>query len=1359
MVLTSKAGGIILLLVVSLGGVVMLSLAEAVCGVEDLPGSGDGADEPLDGMEHLDARLIDDGIEQIACGRRGPRGKLRVFARDLYRGRAQSLYMHKCKKLKRSEQKLTVAEEDLDTVAGAFNRGKLRLGDQVRPGNPSTRLQTYDLDTVLLTAWRSLGKCGTARLGVEGGHRGHEMVTTVSSSLSHCQDECTLLSRQECEVSAAIPAFLREFDCTPCHVVFGTRLQEQLHRHARYPVLGDDGQWRCVRLDEFRTITGISKVLSRGVLDLFVCNHDMCWMGEDDIMHGSRHFGRPMFLQHGNSSCMHSAIEKMAPSYSMQGIKEMCEHVPFAFALKSPDAHSGNVRLAAKQSQELPENCGEFNAKCSIHQGHRIIEGAEKQSCGDIYSCCCACSHTGQQGKLQASFREATQNLQLIVGDPPARFFEHNKTVLMHTVLRREAFQSGSILPSDSFDISQHPIAIAILQNCNGDWTTDVPQVYTAGRDITKEEARELFISSLLAADVLLGNDSNLPSMDDWFSLSEHAAKVVLGLMCHSILKTVVDLALPTWHSMAPPVRRREGRSMEGAERYRVRMQKKCWRMKCFLASQTKKENVVLLVWLGVTVEHLMFRVDYMDERHKGAWDLPFADLNPFTAAREHLTRLVAQGKRPGSALVPVFAHFSDGTQEDDARLLDRVRTMGCDFGSQVWWRYLPLHELPFTLVDTVNPGLPAKVQVARMKESFQKPPCCVGVCMNKVRKVYGSWKVAYKDVRLRRGLKSVAYLLRLGNFRAERVLALIRKAFPGPMKHESVEAICSKGFLQMMLFEHLKLGRDDPRYVTRQQLLEDGVPLRCQPRQVQNPQCGNFVMWRNQQDLKRKQEIGKMSKAAHRAWLVALKTRWDGMSEEAKAVYLAEVRTANVARLAADTENDCRPNYSHDTAFETVISSTGSQRQPFTREYFELTAKQMLDCPPDSVVTFSKLESALRTTQADKLFQEDVGSIGPAETFHIDLPCCLAHPGICAAKDAGILATMHSSTKVLRRLLQSKPRGSIHRLWLADGTGQVLQSAYFLLSHFRGANPKLALLVVGSFCCDLHLLKLPIDTSGEFSWTMDISVVGNLWRAAVDLNCRMYFAELKRDLSVHFPCGDIIAVDKHAHNSFFGQCQVYPEVKTREKPNEERQLIDSGIERLRGKRRTHLKERLGVKMRIPGKSEESSCEGSSQDCDSSDLSSFEGSSEEELYREHKHEKKRPCKTATDTGGASVSGGSGAGGEHIVAYATFSTGGASGSGDGAGGAAPKRKVKRAECVAPPKSNQEVIDGRIFTRLNVKNEYSGLSLKCQVCLVSKNLNYVKSKMPKSEAVRRLLAWETVCGPDHIRMGGILLSDFA
>ena len=192
------------------------------------------------------------------------------------------------------------------------------------------------------------------------------MFTSVASGLSHCQDECTLLARQECGVSAAMPAFLREFDCTPTHVQFGTRLQEQLQRYARYPVLGDDGQWRCVRLDEFRTITGISKVLSRGVLDLFVCNHDMCWMGEDDIMHGSRHFGRPMFLQHGNSSCMHGAIEKMAPSYSMQGVKEMCEHVPFAFALKSPDAHSGNVRLAAKQSQELPENCGEFDAKCAF---------------------------------------------------------------------------------------------------------------------------------------------------------------------------------------------------------------------------------------------------------------------------------------------------------------------------------------------------------------------------------------------------------------------------------------------------------------------------------------------------------------------------------------------------------------------------------------------------------------------------------------------------------------------------------------------------------------------------------------------------------------------------------------------------------------------------------------------------------------------------------------------------------------------------------------------------------------------------------------------------------------------------------
>ena len=143
---------------------------------------------------------------------------------------------------------------------------------------------------------------------------------------------------------------------------------------------------------------------------------------------------------------------------------------------------------------------------------------------------------------------------------------------------------------------------------------------------------------------------------------------------------------------------------------------------------------------------------------------------------------------------------------------------------------------------------------------------------------------------------------------------------------------------------------------------------------------------------------------------------------------------------------------------------------------------------------------------------------------------------------------------------------------------------------------------------------------------------------------------------------------------------------------------------------------------------------------------------------------KRPRKTTEAPGGGS--GGVGHPKATTVAGPSSSTGAAPSSGDGAGGVdiavavapAPKT-VKRAEFVAERGANQEIIDGRVFTKLNVKSEYRGLSLKCQSCLLSKNLLYVQSGMTKAEAVRRLLVWESCCVPDHKSIGGILLKDFA
>lgn len=38
---------------------------------------------------------------------------------------------------------------------------------------------------------------------------------------------------------------------------------------------------------------------------------------------------------------------------------------------------------------------------------------------------------------------------------------------------------------------------------------------------------------------------------------------------------------------------------------------------------------------------------------------------------------------------------------------MDKAKVMGYDMGAQTFWRFLPLHELPYSAVQIVNPGFP----------------------------------------------------------------------------------------------------------------------------------------------------------------------------------------------------------------------------------------------------------------------------------------------------------------------------------------------------------------------------------------------------------------------------------------------------------------------------------------------------------------------------------------------------------------------------------------------------------------------------------------------------------------------------
>ena len=75
------------------------------------------------------------------------------------------------------------------------------------------------------------------------------------------------------------------------------------------------------------------------------------------------------------------------------------------------------------------------------------------------------------------------------------------------------------------------------------------------------------------------------------------------------------------------------------------------------------------------------------------------------------------------------------------------------------------------------------------------------------------------------RAIKVMSHKFCFTDMVCERLLAAVRNACDDGVE---VEKICSAGYCNQLLTQHRLNGGADPRCVTRSQLLEDGVELRC---------------------------------------------------------------------------------------------------------------------------------------------------------------------------------------------------------------------------------------------------------------------------------------------------------------------------------------------------------------------------------------------------------------------------------------------------------------------------------------------------------------------------------------------------
>eukprot|EP00959_Pyramimonas_sp_CCMP1952_P114994 2404067-Pyramimonas_sp.AAC.1 len=268
------------------------------CAPRDTDGDRPRRPEP---QGHPDAQA--GGAPTLASLTRGlhlvsssPTSSKSSFSGSLYGGPAHSQFLHACKRLKRSEDQRREDADAYEPLQTAWNEERLRSGTMVGHGDHALHCNQYSPHQVLINSWLQIGKNKCLREGIDGHHRGLDMVAAVSAAAIEDQTEwlSAELSRMQC--LRASPVISKFYDCTPHRFRFG-RLQAVLHPHARYPLLVDD-RWTTVTLDDYLAAKPDAGPMRFGILELLAQGITCSYTSPvTDQMHAVRVLCRPRILQ------------------------------------------------------------------------------------------------------------------------------------------------------------------------------------------------------------------------------------------------------------------------------------------------------------------------------------------------------------------------------------------------------------------------------------------------------------------------------------------------------------------------------------------------------------------------------------------------------------------------------------------------------------------------------------------------------------------------------------------------------------------------------------------------------------------------------------------------------------------------------------------------------------------------------------------------------------------------------------------------------------------------------------------------------------------------------------------------------
>ena len=155
----------------------------------------------------------------------------------------------------------------------------------------------------------------------------------------------------------------------------------------------ENGRYSLLNYDDFCARMGRQqRLLRRGILDVFMAQHNALRTTSDGQLHGVKVFSRPVVLENSIASRLLSASVFFCPQLSIASLPSLTANAPFSFWVETPDGCAANERKQQATKERPGDKCGVISSRCAAHQVVRSVISSEKMVAGDIYALWLTCT-------------------------------------------------------------------------------------------------------------------------------------------------------------------------------------------------------------------------------------------------------------------------------------------------------------------------------------------------------------------------------------------------------------------------------------------------------------------------------------------------------------------------------------------------------------------------------------------------------------------------------------------------------------------------------------------------------------------------------------------------------------------------------------------------------------------------------------------------------------------------------------------------------------------------------------------------------------------------------------------------------